>query len=121
MGREQWERDIWSMFENKTLDKYSSVINMVVRRGIVGMHAAELSQARRDIATSKAQASTPICCSFWNCVLSHYQKKKREREKNCDCGVGVGGHGQGLVRSWKGSRGPSGKRTGWVLQLRGKG
>lgn len=40
---------------------------------------------------------------------------------NCDCGVGVGGHGQGLVRSWKGSRGPSGKRTGWVLQLRGKG
>lgn len=82
MGREQWERDIWSMFENKTLDKYSSVINMVVRRGIAGMHAAELSQARRDIATSKAQASTPICSSFWNCVLSHYQKKKRKKKLN---------------------------------------
>lgn len=77
LEREQWEGDIWSMSENKTLDKYSSVINTVVRGGIVGMHAAELSQARRDIATSKAQASTPICCSFWNCVLSHYKKKKK--------------------------------------------
>lgn len=46
------------------------VINMVVRRGIVGMRAAKPSRARADIATFKAQTSNPYC-SFWNDILSH--------------------------------------------------
>lgn len=80
-----WEgnsgRDIWSMFESKTLDKYSSVINMVVRRGIVGMHAAELSQARRDIATSKPRPVLPFAV-LSGTMFFPITKRKRKKKLN---------------------------------------
>lgn len=50
---------------------------MVVRRGIAGMHAPKLSQARRDIATFKAQANTPHLLFFLE-LHSFPLKKKVE-------------------------------------------